>query len=759
MPDIDIDKLQIEVSASSEDAAKQVENLSAALKNLKSSMRGIKNPIPKDLGQETSDLQTSNAEANVKSLASELRNAANSAKELFTSIRSGLRGISTYGITATKTLGSVFAFPLKGFTNNIKNAITSVRKFTSSIGRILMYRAIRTLLKEVTQSIKDGIDNLSAYSRLIDTEFHKSLDGIASDALYIKNSLASVAAPIINFVKPAFDALADSIANALNMLAEFMARMTGAASYSKAIKFNTEYGDSIQKAGEKAKQAKKNLLGIDELNIFQEPTSGTGGGFSADDYSKMFEEVKLDTEKFSVAEQIRAAIEKDDWRGAGETLAEKLNESIASFNSYDLGKTIGEKINNAIESVYGFLNTFNFRKLGGQISGFINGALSEINFDTVGRIFTRKFTALFDLITGFIQTLDWKLVGKSIGDFLRGAFDEAPEWIQSYNWKEMAENLWDRFKSFIEGGNVTSLAKSFFNFVSNAITALADFINGVDWADIVDTLFTTLSNFIRGADIKNLLTSMAYLVVSVVAQIPILLTEAIAGIVGAVSGIFEGLGIDSIAGFFSGLSNGIKDVVKRLKNEIIDPFVNSVKNLLGIHSPSTVFAEIGGQIVEGLLKGLKDAWGDLTSWLSNALSNLKQSASNVFQNIKSAASTAWDNLKTNVSIPTPAFATGGFPEDGLFYANHGELVGQFSNGRTAVANNEQIVEGISEGVRDANTAVVTAIVSGVSQIINAMNENAQNGSGLTLDGLASALWNPMQHQNSVHGSSLVAYSR
>lgn len=40
------------------------------------------------------------------------------------------------------------------------------------------------------------------------------------------------------------------------------------------------------------------------------------------------------------------------------------------------------------------------------------------------------------------------------------------------------------------------------------------------------------------------------------------------------------------------------------------------------------------------------------------------------------------------------FATGGFPEDGLFFANHNELVGQFSNGKTAVANNEQITEGI-----------------------------------------------------------------
>ena len=47
------------------------------------------------------------------------------------------------------------------------------------------------------------------------------------------------------------------------------------------------------------------------------------------------------------------------------------------------------------------------------------------------------------------------------------------------------------------------------------------------------------------------------------------------------------------------------------------------------------------------------------------------------------------------------FEVGGFPEDGLFMANHNELVGKFANGNTAVANNEQIVSGIASGVREA----------------------------------------------------------
>ena len=65
----------------------------------------------------------------------------------------------------------------------------------------------------------------------------------------------------------------------------------------------------------------------------------------------------------------------------------------------------------------------------------------------------------------------------------------------------------------------------------------------------------------------------------------------------------------------------------------------------------------------------------------------------------------WSGVKliADISLPRiPKYQTGGFPEDGLFFANHNELVGKFSNGQTAVANNEQIISGITRGVRDAN---------------------------------------------------------
>ncbi len=47
------------------------------------------------------------------------------------------------------------------------------------------------------------------------------------------------------------------------------------------------------------------------------------------------------------------------------------------------------------------------------------------------------------------------------------------------------------------------------------------------------------------------------------------------------------------------------------------------------------------------------------------------------------------------------YATGGFPEEGPFYMNRGEIAGRFSNGKSVVANNQQIIEGIKQGVMEA----------------------------------------------------------
>lgn len=72
-----------------------------------------------------------------------------------------------------------------------------------------------------------------------------------------------------------------------------------------------------------------------------------------------------------------------------------------------------------------------------------------------------------------------------------------------------------------------------------------------------------------------------------------------------------------------------------------------------------------------------------------------------------------------IKINLPKFAAGGFPdENGIFMANSSEMVGRFTNGRTAVANNAMIVDGIQAGVYNAMMSAMSQIGGNSSYISN-----------------------------------------
>lgn len=88
------------------------------------------------------------------------------------------------------------------------------------------------------------------------------------------------------------------------------------------------------------------------------------------------------------------------------------------------------------------------------------------------------------------------------------------------------------------------------------------------------------------------------------------------------------------------------------------------------------------------------------------------------------------------SVSIPRYANGGFVDKGnLFIAQEdgAEMVGSIGR-RTAVANNDQIVEGITYGVREANDDVVTAIYAVAQQVISEMrSQDGGSGGGYDFD--------------------------
>lgn len=94
----------------------------------------------------------------------------------------------------------------------------------------------------------------------------------------------------------------------------------------------------------------------------------------------------------------------------------------------------------------------------------------------------------------------------------------------------------------------------------------------------------------------------------------------------------------------------------------------------------------------------------------------------------------------------PRYASGGFIEEGPFYMNRGEMVGKFSNGKTAVANNQQITEGIKQ-----------AVMEGMAQVM--MNSNAGGNSAPIIENVfkcdSETLYRMTQVGKAKHGQRYI----
>lgn len=104
----------------------------------------------------------------------------------------------------------------------------------------------------------------------------------------------------------------------------------------------------------------------------------------------------------------------------------------------------------------------------------------------------------------------------------------------------------------------------------------------------------------------------------------------------------------------------------------------------------------------------QDSWTFEGVWkgLTNTFEKAEEGIKGVWNRIADKLNGEYEIGSSRFKIDFPKFAGGGFPENGLFLANSTEMVGRFSNGKTAVANNAQIVDGIAAGVYNAVTSAM-----------------------------------------------------
>ena len=121
------------------------------------------------------------------------------------------------------------------------------------------------------------------------------------------------------------------------------------------------------------------------------------------------------------------------------------------------------------------------------------------------------------------------------------------------------------------------------------------------------------------------------------------------------------IGLNLILGLVEGIWECIKNLPKLLAG-IGEFVVDFFKGLFGIHSPSTVFAELGGFLIEGLVQGIdgstnlvRDAFNGVSDAISGAWDKVEKAwdgASDFFNGIGETVKGVLDTIK-NTSIPKP----------------------------------------------------------------------------------------------------------
>ena len=194
-------------------------------------------------------------------------------------------------------------------------------------------------------------------------------------------------------------------------------------------------------------------------------------------------------------------------------------------------------------------------------------------------------------------------------------------------------------------------------------------------------------------------------------------TDALTGIQDIFGGLVPYFEDDVFALLNSALENEIGTVQETITTSYEDFQAQTDEMLLGIEDSFSLATASINEMFTTMWTTIKSTSvtgaNAMASVMQNALNNMASGMNsfladteNALRRVAEESGTSFGGLPRVGTVTIPrlninAYRVGGFPEDGLFYANHTELVGQFTNGRTAVANNEQIVEGIRSGVASA----------------------------------------------------------
>lgn len=573
-----------------------------------------------------------------------------SAQKAFNAMRSGL---STVGRVGKKAFSGIFNMAKKLFSSITSGSKQSNASLSGGLKTILRYgfgiRSVYALFNKIRSGMTEGFKNLMGYS----DEFANSIQSVKNSMSTLGNQIAAAFSPIVQMVIPWLNSLISALSTAMTYVAQFIAALTGKSTFTKATQIQDKYNKSLGGTANAADKARGALAKFDNLDVLEKKQDDAGGGGAGvTDPADMFEEAKVSDKWKNIADWFRQMWENSDFYELGKLLGEKLKEalesipwdeiketarkigkSLASFiNGFIeveglgemIGKTLAEAFNVGFEFLNDFIHEIHADSIGKFLAEIISGILNFLDWDLIYDTFTTAAHKLAELINNFFspENLDYEAISNAISNFFNTIIDSIYIFITETEWSEIGKNLgktisdaWAGIDWAKAGETVGECFKAFFDFISNVIEnidwyaigeSVREFLCGIDWAGVaasffefVGAAFGGFASFLIGLFGESFVTG-----------------SAMSG-----DALQESAG-NLREGFCEGIKNAFASIGEFVKNNIFEPFMEGIRNAFGIHSHSTVMAEIGGYLIEGLKNGILGAFESLKETIGGVASGV-----------------------------------------------------------------------------------------------------------------------------------------
>lgn len=182
------------------------------------------------------------------------------------------------------------------------------------------------------------------------------------------------------------------------------------------------------------------------------------------------------------------------------------------------------------------------------------------------------------------------------------------------------------------------------------------------------------------------------------------------------------IGKNIINGLLEGITAFFDNPKQWVKDHIFAPFINAFKNLFGIHSPSTVMAELGGYIVDGLCNEISDSITKVKEIFEEILTTIKSVFETIGAWFGEKFQLAWDGIKNAFSGVKGFFEEVWNGITRVFSHVTDWFKDKFSSAWDAVKNvfskGGEIFTGITDGIFNTFKTIVNGLIDGINWVIS-----------------------------------------